>query len=144
MVDNQISKKETKICIKGWKKYNKINMKTLKSIIESTSTSKASSLIFSQCEIPEINTDFSLDFDKQNTNERKLYSMSFINCKFKSEWIVAIWRRINGITTLDLSENNIRLNDARYICDNLKDLDFIYFYKNTSPLSGLNAENAIF
>ena len=79
----------------------------------------------------------------RQTNKRDLYSVWIKEWKFSNNSLVDMWRSINGLTTLDLSNNSISEKDARIICNDLKDLDFIYMYNNKEDLSNVKAQNLI-
>ena len=65
---------------------------------------------------------------KNKEKWRSLYSISIEECSIDKDTVVYIWNSVEGLSSIDLSNNELNKEEANFIWDNLKYLDFIYMY----------------
>ena len=68
-----------------------------------------------------------LSYEIENKNKwRSLNSISIEEWSFGKETVVNLWNSVEGLSSIDISNNILTREEALFIRDNLKNLDIIY------------------
>ena len=116
--------------------------KLFTALIQNAVNSRLLKLVFYNCAIPKIDEHFKLSMRHNETEKlRPLYCLSLINCSFESGSkvgdILAIceqlrWREDrkfdfdDGLSMIDISQNDFTPKEVDLICDELNHLEFIF------------------